>query len=255
MIPSPTTTVTTLIPIALFLTACGSDTSEIATETATETLDETPAAPAGGFTLNGFRYCEILLEFELDDGSPLTEVWGSPGVGDCAVEAWDTLDPDAILAESGAVDIDMNGLRFFTVDGGFDTAATSGGSAEEPLRLRDYGDVTMRLLATIDDSLEVGEPYVPDLVVRTETFTYRAGTEIHELTDPDGEVYVMQSYSLIVDPTLTADDLAALGEQLVLPNGWSFASRVLDDDLVLDLTPDGAVVVTDEFRNAYQRNG
>ena len=46
----------------------------------------------------------------------------------------------------------------------------------------------------------------------------------------------MQTYSQVVDPTLSFDDLAGLGDRLRLPDGWSYRARVLDDELRIGRT-------------------
>ena len=57
----------------------------------------------------------------------------------------------------------------------------------------------------------VGEqPYAVNQVKRDTIWTYDAGKPIFELTDPDGHVYVMQSYSQIVDNKLHYQDLPRL---------------------------------------------
>ncbi len=162
-----------------------------------------------------------------------------------------------IQTENEASFIEMNGPRYFIVDGTADTGDGTGGTgtaAGGEATLQQFGDSTMALLATTEVSDESQE-YEPDLVVRTTTWTFEAGTEVYELTDPDGNVYVMQSYSRIVDRSLTAADLPALGDRLDLPEGWSYASRVLDEPFQVALSPDGAFVVQDDLRNSYQRNG
>jgi hypothetical protein len=83
-------------------------------------------------------------------------------------------------------------------------------------------------------------------------FYFDAGTEVYELTDPDGAVYVMQSYSQKLDPTLSADQLAGLGARLKLPAGWTFSTRVLDAELEVRDVDGIAVVVQDDFENTYQ---
>lgn len=216
--------------------------------------DPEPAATdGGGFSLNGFRYCEILVTIESDGGASVTEVWGTPGVDPCEVEAWYALDPAAVMAQFGASSIHMNGPRHFTVDGFVETddAATEAGPAPE---VRDVGGMSMRLLATVDEARSESIPYSPGLVRRTVTLAFNAGSEIYELTDPDDNTYVMQSYARIQDPDLTAEDLASLGDRLELPDGWSYRARVLAEDLQVGLTPEGAIVVQDEFENSYQRN-
>ena len=62
----------------------------------------------------------------------------------------------------------------------------------------------------------------------------------------------MQSYSRIVDPELSIDELAELGSRLMMPEGWTFSSRNLDADY--ELVADGqAVVIQDDLANTYQR--
>ncbi|MEM9039040.1 MAG: hypothetical protein AAGD33_03995 [Actinomycetota bacterium] len=217
-------------------------------------------AAAGGMTMNGLRYCEILMTVPGDDGEPVTEVWGTPGVDPCDDAAWNAIDPDQVAADNGASFLDMNGPRFFTVDGTVDTggpSADGGGgiAAGGETVTAQYGGVTMALLATIDGASETPVPYVPELVVRTTTWAFDAGTEVYELIDPDGDVYTMQSYSHIVDTSIAAADLPTLGDRLDLPEGWTYSSRVLEEPLVVELAEGGALVVNDDLRNSYQRNG
>ncbi|MEM9036671.1 MAG: DUF1330 domain-containing protein [Actinomycetota bacterium] len=269
-------TITLAVAMALALAACGdsdSDDGEAPTTTAAPTTEaaettdapaatDAPADAAGGqgaageFTLYDLRYCEILLTLTNEDGEEITEVWGTPGVDPCTDEAWDALDPAAIQAENDASFIQMNGPRHFIVDGTVDVGGGSGqGTAAGGEAVgRQFGDITMTLLATTEAS-EESAAYVPDLVERTTTWAFDAGTEIYELTDPEGNVHVMQSYSLIEDRSITAADLPTLGDRLELPEGWSYSSRVLDEPFVVDLAPEGAFVVQDELRNSYQRIG
>ncbi|MEM8705211.1 MAG: hypothetical protein AAGE98_02060 [Actinomycetota bacterium] len=280
-------TMTALLAMSLLLAACSSDdetTTEVepveATTTAesaettttvepteptttttqaptTTTLVEDEPAAAGAFSLRDFRYCEILMTVTNEEGVEVTEVWGTPGVDPCTDEAWYALDAEAIRIENDASFIEMNGPRYFIVDGSAETGDGAGGTgtaAGGEAVIRQFGDVAMTLLATTEVTDE-SRSYVPDLVVRTTTWTFEAGSEIYELTDPDGNVYVMQSYSLIEDRTITAADLPALGDRLELPEGWSYASRVLGEPLQVALSPDGAFVVQDDLRNSYQRNG
>ncbi len=271
---------TALLALALLLAACGdgeeSETDDATTEAseegstedgdaavdtdadAHEATEATGAAPADGPNLNGFRYCEILMSVTGDDGSAVTEVWGTPGVDPCDDADWNALDPGELMAENDASSIHMNGPRYFTVDGTVDTAPGSAGvgiAAGGEAETRTFGDVSMVLLATVDGTTTESRPYDPDLVVRTTTWAFGRGTEVYELSDPEGNTYLMQSYARYEDPNLTAEDLPTLGQRLDLPDGWSYGARVLDEDLVVALAPDGAVVVTDELGNSYQRNG
>lgn len=250
-----TTTVEATTTTVATTTTSTEPVADAAADQADASGDAASSQPAG-FSLYDFRYCEILMTVTDDDGNEVTEVWGTPGVDPCTDEAWYALDPDAIQAENEASFIDMNGPRYFIVDGtaetgdGGGTGTAAGGEAVS----QQFGDLTMTLLA-IAEASEESTAYTPDLVVRTTTWTYQAGTEVYELTDPEGYVYTMQSYARIVDPALTAADLPTLGDQLELPEGWSYSSRVLEEPLQVELSPDGAMVVTDDLRNSYQRNG
>ena len=96
-------------------------------------------------------------------------------------------------------------------------------------------------------------PYVLNPMQRNTTYTFLKGRLVYELTDPDGNVYVMQSYSQQYEPRLSLGNLPDIGPWLHLPTGWSYASRRLPEDLFL--TANGSTqVVLDDFRNAYQIN-
>ena len=64
----------------------------------------------------------------------------------------------------------------------------------------------------------------------------------------------MQAYCLAIDPDLTFEALASLGERLEPPAGWSFRVRTLDEPLGLLSTAGIATVLQDELQNTYQRN-
>ena len=119
-----------------------------------------------------------------------------------------------------------------------------------------FGGIEMNLRATIRLSLLKqflgSKQYSPNEVTRTTNFIYRAGSAVYELTSPGGDVYVMQSYSQIMNPTLSMKDLPVLSEQLKLPAGWTYRSRVLDQDLSL-IANSIAYVLQDNLFNSYQR--
>jgi hypothetical protein len=61
----------------------------------------------------------------------------------------------------------------------------------------------------------------------------------------------MQARCIGIDPNMTEESLANLGERLALPEGWSYRTRVLDAELVVDTSATLATVVQDEFENTY----
>ena len=62
--------------------------------------------------MRGYRYCEILLEY--DDA---TEVWGTQGLNKCSQADWEQLDFKEIQLSNNANSIIVNGPRYFVVNG------------------------------------------------------------------------------------------------------------------------------------------
>ena len=201
--------------------------------------------------MRNFRYCEVIPVFKR--GSDLyIEVYASIGLNECPEEAWNTLTADAIAEEYGAVQVEMNGPRFWLVN----QTTASGTSANG--KVAEFAGMQLRRAAVIEMQLSdtqgtLGEErYVDNEVQRTTTFLFTAGSMVYELTSPDGEVYRMQSYAHIIDPTLTIDDLETLGDRLDLPEGWSYEARVLSEDS--QMIADGlAFVLSDDLLNSYQK--
>jgi hypothetical protein len=208
------------------------------------------SSPSGGnesLSIRGVRYCEVLAV--KNEGGLSADVYGTQGLSDCPLSQWEALDPDAIQQELGALAIVMNGPRFWLID--TVTAFSELGEA------RFFGELEMRLIASV--ALSPGElsqdPYQERRVVRDTEFVFVAGSEVYELIAPGGKVYVMQSYAHIVDDTLDEPALPSLGEELQLPEGWTYRTRVLDEDYVV-VDQDGiATVVQDELQNTYQFAG
>jgi hypothetical protein len=195
--------------------------------------------------MRGVRYGEVLAAY-LRGSSFEAEVYGTQMLNDCPQELWETLDPVAIAEQMGAVVVKLNGPRYWMLDGLGQKVAVV-----DPV-LRDFNGITMRRIATVDLGPEPASlPYVERHVNRGAVFFFDAGSAVYELINPDGLAYVMQAYCVGVDPTLTEAGLAGLGERLALPEGWTFRSRILDDELVVDTTATIATVLQDELENTY----
>jgi hypothetical protein len=240
-----------VLAVALMLsTGCGSDDdaadapSADATTTTEAGVSSDERFPGG---LRDVRYCEVLLLIEEPEAF-VVEVYNTLGLSDCPQADWDALDADALGAERDATVALLNGPRFWTLD----TIV----QLEERERVEvTFGAIPMFLAATVDlgNDLPTQTPYTERSVARETIFRFDAGTEVHELTDPDGRRYVMQSYSHAIDDTQTLATLAGLGDRLALPAGWTFATRTLDAQLDL-LSADGvATVIQDDLQNTYQR--
>ena len=195
--------------------------------------------------MRNVRYGEVLGVFARD-GHFEAEVFGTQLINDCPQELWETLDATEIAAEMGAIGVKLNGPRYWTLDAFGQKVAVA-----EPV-LRDFNGITMRRIATVD----LGEipklgPYNETKVNRGVIFFWDEGQTIHELVNPEGHAYVMQALCTGVDPTMSPESLLTLGERLELPEGWSYRTRVLEDELIVDTTATIATVLQDEFENSY----
>jgi len=195
--------------------------------------------------MRNVRYGEVLGVFARD-GRFEAEVFGTQLINNCPQELWETLDATEIAAEMGAIGVKLNGPRYWTLDAFGQKVAVA-----EPV-LRDFNGITMRRIATVD----LGEipklgPYNETKVNRGVIFFWDQGQTVHELVNPEGNAYVMQALCTGVDPTMTPESLLTLGERLDLPEGWSYRTRVLEEELIVDTTATLATVLQDEFENSY----
>lgn len=195
--------------------------------------------------MRNVRYGEVLGVFARD-GRFEAEVFGTQLINDCPQELWETLNATEIAADMGAIGVKLNGPRYWTLDAFGQKVAVA-----EPV-LRDFNGITMRRIATVD----LGEipklgPYNETKVNRGVIFFWDEGQTIHELINPEGHAYVMQALCTGVDPTMSPESLLTLGERLELPDGWSYRTRVLEEELIVDTTSTIATVLQDEFENSY----
>lgn len=198
----------------------------------------------------GVRYCEVLT-VTLDPEHTTAEVWGTQNLNDCPQEQFAGIDPAKVRDEMGVTAAIPNGPRYWVLDS--IVANQLAGSLE----IRSFNGIDMRSIAVVDlgTGLPDRRPYIPVSVRRDTEFGFEAGRTIYEVVAPDGETYVMQSYSLEVDPNLTVDQLAGLGSRLQLPEGWRFVTRTLTEELVVEDVDGVATVLQDELRNSYQGRG
>ena len=195
--------------------------------------------------MRNVRYGEVLAVHHRD-GRFEAEVFGTQMLNDCPQELWETLDAATVAAEMGALAVRLNGPRYWTLDGfGLKVAVV------DPV-FRDFNGIQMRRIATVDlgEIPNVG-PYIPTHVNRGAVFFWDAGQTVHELVDPDGRAFVMQALCVGVDPTITPESLLTLGERLSMPDGWTYRTRVLEEELVVDTSASLATVLQDEFENSY----
>ena len=87
------------------------------------------------------------------------------------------------------------------------------------------------------DNFEISPPnvYVVTRVIRDTDLTFDANRRVHEITNGDGDVFVLFAYGVDpVDPVIPDfQDPEVLGD-LTLPAGWTYSTRLLEEELVLD---------------------
>ena len=197
--------------------------------------------------LRGVRYCEIFVIT-----SRLTHITGAVyntlGLNECPAEEWQALDPDALKKAFKARAVVKNGPRYFLMDQN---------ALQNPGAIVSADGLQLRLVATIRlpmGSVSRGnkrKPYTEHTIERSTSYMFSGGTLVYELVDPRGQVYIMQSYAQIVDPTLTEASLETLASRLRLPEGWHYRVRRLDQDYIVE-TSGEAHVIQDDFENTYQ---
>ena len=89
----------------------------------------------------GNRYGEVLLVTSTQSG-PEATVYNTFPLNDCPVELWNTLDPDAIAAENGAVAALLNGPRYWLM-------SSIGKRGPDTLELKSFGGIEMIRQATV----------------------------------------------------------------------------------------------------------
>jgi len=203
--------------------------------------------------LSDVRYCEVIPAVTTGD-QVISTVYNTLGYNNCPERQWSDLTEDTVNQEYGSQSAQLNGPRHWVIDQAQQPAApapTDGAASSFT-----FGGIEMGLRAQLTTA--VGAPvvgnqyYVVNTVGRNTVWVYLKGTTIYELTDPDKNVYVMQSYSTQLNPALTLQELPTLAQTLTLPAGWTFSSETLTEQLNL-VTGGTAYVVNDNFVNSYQK--
>lgn len=240
----------------LALSTCSDDNNDELRDAAAEASVPDAVVEAGAPDLAGAdlpqsqsntRYCEIIPLY-LQGTKIRADVWNTKPFNDCPQAAWDALDADTLKTDLGALFVRMNGPRHGLAD-----EVVSWDLTNAPVKT--FGTLKMQRFATfeLDPTSVSTTPYTEVVINRDNHFRNWAGTEIYELLAPGGAAYVMISYALIVDPTLTKQDLPTLGSRLKLPTGWTYQARVLTQAMDVKTVNQEAVMIQDELQNSYQR--
>jgi hypothetical protein len=193
--------------------------------------------------VSGKRYGEVLLVTPGEAG-PQATVYNSFPLNDCPAELWSALDAQTIATENGAAAALLNGPRYWLMN-------VIEKEQQGPQVRRTFGGIEMIQQATVLLSSMDPAAYSVNKVTRHTVFMFNAGEEVYELQDPHGHRWVMQTWSQVVDATLSRADLPGLGDRLKLPDGWSYRPRVLTEELRIDTTSRAAQVTQDDLTNSY----
>ena len=191
----------------------------------------------------GLRYGEVML-VRITESGPEAVVYNSFPLNDCPAELWDSLDAEEIAKENGVVVALLNGPRYWLM-------SSIEKHAAGPQATMNFGGIEMIEQAVVKMASMNPAPYSVNKVDRKAVFIFDAGRPVFELVDPDGQRWVMQTWSQIVDRDLTLDDLPGLASRLHLPAGWSYQTHTLSDPLRVDTTERDAHVTQDDLTNSY----
>jgi hypothetical protein len=203
-------------------------------------VDGMENSPANTF---GKRYGEVLLVSQTPTG-PQVAVFNTFPLNDCPQDAWSALNPQALASENGVAAALLNGPRYWLMS---EIVKTHEDVGEK----KTFGGIEMLQQATVELSSMNPAPYSVNKVNRRTVFVFGAGRPVFELRDPQGQRWVMQSWSRTVDPALSLEDLPSLGARLQLPDGWSYRTTTLTSPLRIDTTIEDAHVTQDNLGNTY----
>lgn len=192
---------------------------------------------------------EIIPVFK-DKAKLYVEVYNSVTCNELPKELWEKLDAEKMTEAYSAKTVILNGPRYWLIN------KMEGRGETKKGKVVNFNGIEMRLVATLNSNIfsgTVGDKlYTDNEVKRETTYHYYKDNMVYELTSPKGEVYRMQSYTQMKDPTLTIEQLENLGERLDLPEGWSYNAKILKQNSAM--AANGiAYVINDELGNSYQK--
>jgi hypothetical protein len=197
----------------------------------------------------GHRFCEVGLITGTSQDNAIANIWNTTGACDPTPEQFDALDADAIARENGVMRAWLNPVRSWMSD------RLDVWEAGDD---RTFGSITGTWTGVVGAAgmarTTAQGSYDPGYVYSTSTFTFNRGSEVYLLEAPDGELFVMQSFTRHWDPALSDGNLARLAGRLDLPRGWAFRAETLGH--ALEVSSGGhdnlAHVVQDDLHNVYQ---
>ena len=194
--------------------------------------------------LSGKRYGEVLL-VTAGDAGPQATVYNSFPLNECPAGLWSALDPQAIATENAAAAALLNGPRYWLMNAIEKTP-------EGPRITKTFGGIEMLQQATVLLSSMNPAPYSVNEVSRHTVFVFNAGEQVYELIDPEGQRWVMQSWSQVCRPPTCPSRPARPGRPgSTCRREPTYQPRVLTSELRIDTTTRAAHVTQDDLTNSY----
>jgi hypothetical protein len=165
----------------------------------------------------------------------------------CPQALWDKLDPETLKEQYKVLGVFKNGPCYWAMD--WIELPVGADRDFDGLKARWMGKVN--LPKGVDLKKKGSSAYKPTTVERKSQMGFGKGQTVFILDDPDGNAWVMQASSMIVDPNLTFDQLPTLGGKLKPAPGWKFRVQVLDQDLTIKAVDGIAHIVQDDLENTY----
>lgn len=208
------------------------------------TVFTVPTCAVDAESLRGKRYCEVIIS-----KGRVFEVYNTLSLNDCPDAEWKRLTVQNIKKETGSFYVFLNGPRRFILDSAKNSSFIDNTPRKfQNLDMRKAGILHLSLRETLFGS----KPFREHHVERKTTWVYEAGKRVYELIDPEGQVYVMQSFAL--SPRVCHEkDLMNLDTWLKLPKGWQFKTGILKETSDVVAVNENAIVIQDNLRNTYQR--
>ena len=191
------------------------------------------------------RYCELFLVHRTHRGF-IADVYNTFGLNNCPQRAWRAIDTAAVARAQHALLVVRNGPRYWLMNR-IDKVQNG------PRVIKNLGGLRMMSVATLVLGQLTTAPYSVHRVNRSTVFTYNRGQTVYELHGPNGAVWVMQSWSQQIDPTLNRAELSHLRSRLHLPTGWSYRTRTLTKPLRIVTVKTAAEVLQDNLGDSYSR--
>jgi hypothetical protein len=190
------------------------------------------------------QYCEIWVTCSAVGNL----VYNTAGVNNvanpldsCPKEQWSTFNSTQMIEQARVDGVYLNGPRGWTIDK-VDLPTST--------KVRDFQGIKATWWTSSTNQGKMPQ-YTRVDVQRDSQITFNAGTPLFIMDTPDNTTCVMKSWSMIVDKSLTYDDLFNLSSRIKPPAGFKYRVATYDQPLVM--TPVNGIqsIVQDELENTY----